>query len=124
MITILNSFQSGCFDPIPGSADIHLFIFVFVVCLKSLTCSFSETTLATLTGTDTEQARLALRQSHLCVLHWVSLLQEHLTSFSKSSGASGVSMGSVVGIRVLDPSSSDHPIAGESGCSAFLQTST
>ena len=72
---------------------------------------------------------LALLQPHRCVLHGVSLLQEHLTSLSKSSGVSGVSLGSVVGIRVLDPSSRDHPnavgsIAGGSGCSAFLQTAT
>ena len=51
MVTILNSFHTGCFDLIPGSVEIHLFIFVIVVCLKSLPCSFIETTLATLTGT-------------------------------------------------------------------------
>ena len=66
-------------------------------------------------------------QPHLCVLHGVSLLQEHLTSFSKSPGTSGVSLGSVVGIRVVDSSYSDHLkavglISGGSGCSAFPQT--
>ena len=52
MGTILNSFHTGCFDPILGSVEIPLFIFVIVVCLKSLPCSFIETTLATLTGTE------------------------------------------------------------------------
>ena len=51
MVTMLNSFHTGCFDPIPGSVEIHLFIFVIDVCLKSLPCSFIET-LATLTGTE------------------------------------------------------------------------
>ena len=58
-----------------------------------------------------------------------SLLQEHLTSFGKASGVSEVSLGSVVGIRVLEHSFSDHPkaagsITGGSGCSVFPQTAT
>ena len=52
MVTILNSFHTGCFDPIPGSVEIHLFIFVIVVCPKSLPCYFIETTLVILTDTE------------------------------------------------------------------------
>ena len=39
---------------------------------------------------NTKQARFALLQPNICVLQGISLLQEHLTSFSKSSVARGV----------------------------------
>ena len=52
MDTTLNSFHTDRFDPVPGSVEMHLFIFVIVVCLKSLSCSLIETSLATLTTTE------------------------------------------------------------------------
>ena len=126
MVTILNTFHTGCFDPVPGSVEIHIFIFVIVVCLEWLPCSFVETTLVTRQAQNTEHARLAMLQPHLRVLYGVSLLQEHLTNFNKSSGASRVSLGSVVGIIILDPSSSHHPkaVGSIAGGSVTVHSST
>ena len=67
--------------------ETHIFIVVSVTCMKSLPCSFVETTSVTM-AKNTEQARFALLRPHLCVMQGISLPQEQLTSFSKSSGKS------------------------------------
>ena len=78
-----------CIVWILGSGERRLFIVVIVTCLKGLPCSFVETTSSLWHAQNIEQIRLALLQPNICVLQGISLRQEHLTSFSKSSGAKG-----------------------------------
>ncbi len=70
---------------------------------------------------------LSLLQPHHCVLQKSSLTQEHLIGFSNSTGANGMSSGTVLGLNEFELFSHYQLLAvgsnaGGSGAKTFLQT--
>ena len=79
----------SCIVCILGSGERRLFTVVSVTCLKSIPCYFFETPSVTVTCAEHRAGNDCTITTKCMCRAWDLLLQEHLTSFIKSSGARG-----------------------------------